>query len=191
VWQDLALASNLAKSPFCGLVAAVLSGWEVREQTIEIEKLKKENLKLTESVSPRYLEQQIFSNELKKFPNIKVLLVSVHDVETRETVGQLKTVFNMAGWKVTEHHILDVDSSMMIRKGITVERQVGAQRDGDTSSEAAKLLVAQLNNQKVQANTFPSIIDLEINTIRVVVGLKPTGYFLDKVQGNFKGNVTY
>lgn len=156
------------------------------ELAFKLEKEYLERQKLYTALSPRSLEQSEFSKNIGKIQNIKVQLETINDEEAIRTAGQLRFIFHQAGWNIIKDIIIDRDignpilSGMAIAiggepiwHGITIYRNVGLIRENDNSEKARDALLAQLKLNNIEATDRPSEGELEINTLRIVVGIKP------------------
>lgn len=151
-------------------------------------KLEQENLerrKLYTALSSRSLEQSEFSKYIGKIQNINVILETLNDEEAIQTAAQLRLIFGLARWNIIKDIIIDrnIDIPILegmaiangepIWNGIIIYRNVGLIKENDYSEKARDALLTQLKLNNIEATFRPNTDELEINTLRIVVGLKP------------------
>lgn len=154
---------------------------ELRKQNLVTEeRLEKERLNRVEletAVARRVIGDQLtFASRIKHLTGMNVILISVNDFEAKYTASHIAGVFGLAGWNA--RFTVTQNDDLYFFEGIKVESTAGSRPPNDFSREAAYMLVDELENRNVDAQTFPSENALPLNTIRVIVGLKPMTFFL-------------
>jgi hypothetical protein len=181
----------LAISIVFSFVGSYLNSRDSQQKSLQIAELTNKNLELEEAVAPRLIDQGKLSTELSKMSGIQYEIIVVPEFESRRTAGQLNFTFGMANWVAKSFVVANDQQALQFFDGITIEKNVGVVPDTDKAPQAAQLLVDGLNEQNIQAKTFPAVPELPPNTIRIKVGLKPIDFFLNEATGSIKANQAY
>ena len=191
-WETVYPWSQFFAVFFAGI--ALVSGLVVnKRQATVIEELKLKRIELEKSIAPRVLSMIIDdkgksnTEGLKEFSGTQLIIRFIPEFEARRAAGNLDFVAQNVGWKVLE---VRPDSSLdSERDGVLVqsyfstaetpkgEADLRSERQARRASNALiDFLTSEPNNWDVR--TRPSMPgELQPNTIKVSVALKPAKYF--------------
>ncbi len=173
------------------------------QKNLELEKLTR--LELESSLAPRLLEYRKDAqghentSGLAPFPGTRVILEVLNDAESLRAAGSLKSLLELSKWEIAAIEIRPdlIDS---FHDGVVVVAQLPIKHipptpedmDNVHNARAADALLDFLQQEKWVARKHPGvperertpnipptdIVFLPPNCIRVVVGFKPSPYFL-------------
>jgi hypothetical protein len=165
------------------------------------EQLKAKNLEFESAISPRILEQTITAKKLEPFSDISFRVVSPSDFEPKRTAGQIRFMLRQAKW---QKFSCTITMPLRFSEGVSVHGWVGpihgvpdnASRQGAIrSGEAARALVAVLNEAGVESKIGFPIPELGPNAVLVEVGPKPLPAALElkpeNIPADSSGNKTW
>ena len=183
-----------------GFVAALVSvglSWRInQQQELELANVRKEaaqanekaenerltRIKLEESLAPRAITITNKTNdELKLFAGTKVFMLSVDDQEARSLVGQLRVLFDMAGWNI----IGTAQTKSPLPDWVEILSRTMTKGFDTPPNPAAELLGYQLKDCNIQTQTHQALTvwpeGVPDDAVFVQIGLKPQPYFTDKM----------
>jgi hypothetical protein len=168
-WKML-VASLAVEAAFAAILVVIDSEISNR-QKIEIahlsestERLRAKNLEFEKAVSPRFLEQSLTSEALKKFADVSFHVISPSDFEPRRMAGQIGQMLAMAEWKGFSYPKLDI---FTFPDGITIHQVADP---FSPYRDAADALVAVLVGAGIDAQKGFPLKRYNENGNRVPVG---------------------
>jgi hypothetical protein len=145
------------------------------EAALEQERADRQELEL--AIAPRNVKslkyQEIIEN-LKPFAGTEVQLVVVRDFEATRLAVDIAALLGHAGWKIVS--VVKLDEYIPGMRDL-VDLLINALSTNDVMRPAADALRDQLRQNNIDAQRAPSRDKLPPNTMKIVVGLKPTWYF--------------
>jgi len=193
---DAAIAD--AKAEDARLKQQELKNDNVKLET-NLEKEKLSRLELEKAISPRYIEQDEFAENMRAFKGTKVKILSIADSEAWYLAGQIAFALNYAGWEIL--YTKKTLDETYFHNGVNVligdMPQFGTPNSSNRK-EAFQALINQFNANNIFVQSripMQKSEALSPDTIEIRIGWKSLEYLTDRKANTFKnkthGNLSY
>jgi hypothetical protein len=155
--------------------SAAAANERAAQTELKAEQYRKENLELEENVSPRrFYSQQDVLAALPAFPGTKAMIEYLPDYECRDAAWYIASVLGQAKWNILFCKPNSKECEYF--DGVTVEANVlpPCPPELEPASDAAYLLVSELNKANIRSGIFGPGNGLEKGVVRIRVGQRPS-----------------